>query len=50
MHLMALILVSTVSEGGDIVARKNGELTQQDKQRLTSEGIPEGHWEDDAMI
>ena len=45
-----LILVSTASVGDDVVARKDGELTQQDKQRLTSEGIPEGCWEDDAMI
>ena len=45
-----LILVSTASKGDDVVARNDGELTQQDKQRLTSEGIPEGCWEDDAMI
>ena len=45
-----LILVSSESEGGDVVARKNGELTQQDKQRLASEGIPEDCWEDDAVI
>ena len=45
-----LILVSSAPEGGDVIARKNGELTKQDKQRLTSEGIPEDHWEDDAMM
>ena len=45
-----LILVSTTPEGGDVTARKNGELTQQDKERLISEGIPEDCWEDDAMI
>ena len=45
-----LVLESTASERDDVVARKDGELTQQDKQRLTSEGIPEGCWEDDAMI
>ena len=45
-----LILVSSESEGGDVVARKNGKLTQQDKQRLASEGIPEDCWEDDAVI
>ena len=46
----ALILVSTASEGDDVVARKNGELTQQDKQRLASEGIREDYWEDDAIM
>ena len=45
-----LILVSTAPEGDDVVARKNGELIQQDKQRLTSEGIREDHWEDDAIM
>ena len=45
-----LIVVSTAPEGGDVVERKNGELTQQDKQRLISEGIPKDSWEDDAMI
>jgi len=46
----ALILVSRVPEESDVIARKNGELTQQDKQRLTSEGISEDYWEDDARI
>ena len=35
-----LILVPTAPEGGDVIARKNEELTQQDKERLISEGIP----------
>ena len=35
-----LILVSKELEGSDTVPRKKGELTQQDKDRLTSEGIP----------
>ena len=45
-----LILVSAAPEGDDVIERKNGELTQQDKQRLTSEGILEDCWEHDAMI
>ena len=45
-----LILVSTASEEGDAITRKNGELTEQDEKRLTSEGIPEDCWEDDAMM
>ena len=42
-----LILVSTAPEGGDVIARKNGELTKQDKEILISEGIPEDCWEND---
>ena len=45
-----LILVSRESEGPDIVPRKNGELTQEDKDRLTSEGIPPECWEDDVKL
>ncbi len=45
-----LILVSSESGDEDIVARKKGELTQQDKDRLTSEGISKECWEDDVMI
>ena len=45
-----LILVSRESEGPDIVPRKNGELTQEDKYRLTSEGIPSDCWEDDVKL
>ena len=45
-----LILVSAAPEGDDVIERKNGELTQQDKQRLTSEGILEDCWEDDARL
>ena len=46
----ALLIVSIAAPGGDVIERKNGELTQQDKERLTSEGIPEDSWEDDAML
>ena len=45
-----LILVSRESEGPDIVPRKKGELTQEDKDRLTSEGIPSDCWEDDVKL
>ncbi len=45
-----LILVSSESGDEDIVARKKGELTQQDKDRLTSEGISKDCWEDDAKM
>ena len=46
----ALILVSSVPEGPQIVPRMKGELTQRDKDRLTSEGIPSECWEDDAKL
>ena len=45
-----LILVSSESGGEDIVARKKGELTQQDKDRLSSERISNDCWEDDVKI
>ena len=45
-----LILVSSVPEGPQIVPRMKGELTQQDKDRLTSEGIPSECWEDEAKL
>ncbi len=45
-----LILVSSESGDEDIEARKKGELTQQDKDRLSSEGISKECWEDDVMI
>ena len=45
-----LILVSSVPEGPQIVPRMKGELTQTDKTRLTSEGIPSECWEDDAKL
>ena len=45
-----LILVSRVSEGPDIVPRKKGELTQEDKDRLTSEGVPSECCEDDVKL
>ena len=45
-----LILVSRESEGPDIVPRKKGELTQEDRDRLTSEGIPSECWEDDVKL
>ena len=46
----ALLIVSIAAPGSDVIERKNGELTQQDKERLTSEGMPEDSWEDDAML
>ena len=45
-----LILVSSVPEGPQIVPRKRGELTEKDKDRLTSEGIPSECWEDEAKL
>ena len=45
-----LILVSSVPEGPQIVPRMKGELTEKDKDRLTSEGIPSECWEDEAKL
>ncbi len=46
-----LIIVSSESlEGPDIVPRKKGELTKQDMARLTSQGIPQESWHDDAIL
>ncbi len=46
-----LIIVSSESlEGPDIVPRKIGELTKKDMDRLTSQGIPQESWHDDARL
>ncbi len=46
-----LIIVSSESlEGPDIVPRKKGELTKNDMDRLTSQGIPQESWHDDAKL
>ncbi len=46
-----LIIVSSESlEGLDIVPRKKGELTKEDMDRLTSQGIPQESWHDDARL
>ncbi len=46
-----LIIVSSESlEGPDIVPRKKGELTKEDMDRLTSQGIPQESWHDDAKL
>ena len=46
-----LIIVSSESlEGPDIVPRNKGELTKEDKDRLTSQGIPQESWHDDARL
>ena len=45
-----LILVSSVPEGPQIVPRMKGELTEKDKERLTSEGISSEYWEDEAKL
>ena len=45
-----LIISSESLEDPDIVPRKKGSLTQKDKDRLTSQGIPPDCWEDDAKM
>lgn len=37
-------------EGQDIVPRRKGVLTQEDKDRLASQGILEECWEDDVKL
>ena len=37
-------------EGPDIVPRKEGCLTAEDKERLNSQGIPASSWEDDVQL
>ena len=37
-------------EGPDIVPRKEGCLTAEDKERLSSEGIPSDCWGDDVQL
>ena len=46
-----IIIVSRASlTGPDIVQREPGELTQQDKERLTSEGISQEYREDEVGL
>lgn len=46
-----IIIVSRASlTGPDIVQREPGELTQQDKDRLVSEGISQEYWEDEEGL
>ena len=46
-----LIIVSSEPlEGPDIVPRRKGELTKEDMDRLTSQGIPQESWHDDARL
>ena len=51
-HCDVLIIVSSESlEGPDIVPRKKkGCLTQKDKDKLTSHGIPTDCWEDEGKL
>ena len=50
-HCDVLIIVSSESlEGPDIVPRKKGCLTQKDKEKLISQGIPPDCWEDDGKL
>ena len=44
-----IISIETV-DGPDVVPRKKGCLTQEDKDRLTSERIPSDCWEEDAKM
>ena len=41
---------SETLEGPDIVPRKKGTLTAEDKERLTTEGIPRECWGDDVLL
>ncbi len=46
-----LIIVSSESlEGPDIVPRKKGELTKEDMDILTNQGIPQESWHDDVRL
>ena len=50
-HCDVLIIVSSESlEGPDVVPRKKGCLTMEDKDKLTSHGIPPDCWEDDVKL
>ncbi len=37
-------------EGPDIVPKRKGELTKEDMDRLTSQGIPQESWHDYARL
>ena len=46
-----LIIRSNESlEGPDVVPRREGTLTAEDKDRLTNEGIKEEAWSDDVKL
>ena len=45
-----LMIVSNELENEDMVPRREGTLTQEDKDRLSSEGIPPECWYDDAKL
>ena len=45
-----LIISNETAEGPDVVQRKKSCLTQEDKYRLTSQGIPPDCLEDDAKM
>ena len=46
-----LILTSSESlQGEDIVPRKEGTLTKEDRVRLRSQGIPEDCWDSDTSL
>jgi len=45
-----LIVLSSVSEGDCVMPRKNGELKEKDKQKLTREGIPAYSWDNDGAL
>ena len=47
---MLIIRSSESLEGPDIVPRKEGTLTAEDKDRLTSQGIPGECWGDDVQL
>ncbi len=47
---MLILVYSESLEGPDIVPRKKGELTKEDMDRLTSLGIPQESWHDDARL
>ena len=50
-HCDVLIIVSSESlKGPDVVPRKKGYLTQKDKDKLTSQGIPADCWKDDSKL
>ena len=45
-----IIRPSEPLEGPGIVPRKKGTLTAEDKERLTTEGIPRECWGDDVLL
>ena len=45
-----IICPSESLEGHDIVPRRKGVLTTEDKERMAGQGIPEECWEDDVKL